>query len=394
MPHLFARRCPDGANVCGPREYFQTEIFIVFTYAPSSCVSPLITTIRFITEHKYNKMRHIIKILIAFFISLLTIWFLGAFLLTTPTICQKDEIIGLPIPIPGTMKRERKENWNTFYYGELGLEASDAQRVTSTSPKILLFGDSYVEANMVAPEDRIQAQLSAMGTPCIGIGISGNRCVEYNHLMNIYDHIISNVHTNILLIADISDILPPNKTTDFKSLRPVYPFRKIEGKLGFLSYRLRLMAFRNILKKTEICFRNGLDFTGNHWRREKTYTLDTSSHKQYYEAYWRDMLNTLKISSNDKKLLIVYVPIVPRIQNNAIITEDKETEIFKQFDKVSHEFGLVGNGILNLEKRFCDFTLTTHQFPRGFFNTCPGEGHLNADGHRIVAEAIIEELLK
>ena len=254
--------------------------------------------------------------------------------------------------------------------------------------------DSYVEANMVAPEDRIQAQLSAKGTPCIGIGISGNRCVEYNHLMNIYDHIISNVHTNILLIADISDILPPNKTTDFKSLRPVYPFRKIEGKLGFLSYRLRLMAFRNILKKTEICFRNGLDFTGNHWRREKTYTLDTSSHKQYYEAYWRDMLNTLKISSNDKKLLIVYVPIVPRIQNNAIITEDKETEIFKQFDKVSHEFGLVGNGILNLEKRFCDFTLTTHQFPRGFFNTCPGEGHLNADGHRIVAEAIIEELLK
>ena len=339
-------------------------------------------------------MRHLLRIFIAFFISLLTIWFLGAFLLTTPTICQKDEIVGIPVPIPGTMKRERKENWNTFYYGELGLEVSDAQRAITMSPKFLLFGDSYVEANMVAPEERIQAHLSAMGTSCIGIGISGNRCVEYNHLMNIYNHTIANVQANILLIADISDILPPNKTTDFKSLHPVYPFRKIEGKLGFLSYRLRMMAFRNILKKTEICFRKGLDFTGNHWRRKRTNVPDTSSYKLYYEAYWRDMLNTLKTSSNNKKLLIVYAPIVPRIQNNAIITEDKETEIFQHFDKVSHEFGLVGNGILNLEKRFCDFTQTTHRFPRGFFNTFPGEGHLNADGHRIVAEAIREELMK
>ena len=315
-------------------------------------------------------------------------------MLTTPTIYQKDEIVGHPVPIPGTMKRERKENWNTFYYGKLGLEASDAQRAITMSPKILLFGDSYVEANMIAPEDRIQAHLSAMGIPCIGIGISGNRCVEYNHLMNIYNHIIANVHANILLIADISDILPPNKTTDFKSLHPIYPFCKIEGKLGVLSYHLRMMAFRSILKKTKICFQDGLDFTGNHWRRKRTYEPSTSSHKQYYEAYWRDMLTTLKISSNNKKLLIVYAPIVPRIQNNAIITEDKENEIFQHFDKVSHEFGLVGNGILNLDKRFCDFTQTTRRFPRGFFNTCPGEGHLNAEGHRIVAEAIQEELLK
>ena len=258
----------------------------------------------------------VMKIFMSFFLSLLPIWILGAIFLSGPIVFQWDDTLGLPVAIEGTKKQERTENWNTFSYGKFGLEASDAQRAESKTSKYLLFGDSYVEANMVAPKDRIQARLSAMGLPCVGIGIVGGNCVEYNHLMDIYNHALANVHANILLIADISDILPPNQEKDFKSQKITYQFRKIEGRFGLLSYRLRLMAFRKILKNTELYFHHGIDYTGNHWCQKKKPKSNESNNMQNYEAYWRDMLHTLKATSPNGNLLIVYAPILLHLRHH------------------------------------------------------------------------------
>ncbi len=332
------------------------------------------------------------KLLISLILSLLVAWLLGAIFLTSPTVCQWNEKLGLPLPVSGTSKQVRDENWNHFKYGDFGLEASDAIKAFSAEAKVLIFGDSYIEADMVKPDERVQTNLSAKGIPCVGIGISGNSCVEYNHLMGIYNKLIPNVTTNIILIADISDILPPKGVTDFNTLKPAYPFRKIEGKLGELSYRLRLMAFRNIIKKGRTTWHNGLDILGNHWCASEILN-EASDDTSHYEEYWQTMLKALTAQAPDGRLIIVYAPIVPSILDNAISTANPDSELIKRFVKVCEEYDNNGRvNIVDVSPRLCKYTSETNQFPRGFFNTQPGKGHLNGVGHKILAEAIAEAL--
>ena len=333
------------------------------------------------------------RITIALLLSVLIAWGIGAVALTSPTVCVTNQTLGMAVPKAGSYKQEREENWVSFHYGEEGLEASDALRARQEGEKALLFGDSYVEASMVAPQERMQARLSESGLPCIGIGISGNSCVEYHHLMGIYNQLISNVTTNIILIADISDILPPKGTTDFLSLKPSYPFRKVEGRLGELSYRFRLMAFRNVLKKTMTAWHNGLDWRGNHWLKLKADdTLEEPVDTSHYEEYWKNMLSALKTKAPQGRLMVVYAPIVPSIRDNAISTKNDDEELIQRFANVCRSYDLIGGGIVDVSEKLCDYTSQTKRFPRGFFNTRPGAGHLNSEGHRLVAEAIREVL--
>ena len=333
------------------------------------------------------------KVLLSFLLSLVPVWFLGAVFLTSPTVCHLDDALGLPVPVAGTSKQTRDENWNRFSYGKLGLEESDSQRAFINEPKTLIFGDSYIEADMVKPNERVQAYLSKMGIPAVGIGISGNSCVEYHHLMGIYNGMLPEVTTNIILIADISDILPPNETADFYEQRPEYPFRKVEGRLGEISYSFRLMAFRNVLKKAKTAWCKGLDWRGNQWYvRKNAIGFKEEADTSHYEQYWQGMLDALKSQAPEGRLMIVYAPIVPYIQKNAISTVNGDADVIQRFSKVCQDYGLIGGGIIDVTPRLCEYVSRTRRFPRGFFNTKPGTGHLNGEGHRIVAEAIRETL--
>jgi hypothetical protein len=58
------------------------------------------------------------KVIVSFILSLVPIWFLGAILLTSPTVCHWDDNLGLPIPVEGTMKQVRDEKLSSFPFGE------------------------------------------------------------------------------------------------------------------------------------------------------------------------------------------------------------------------------------------------------------------------------------
>ena len=47
-----------------------------------------------------------------------------------------------------------------------------------------------------------------------------------------------------------------------------------------------------------------------------------------------------------------------------------------------------GIGFTSLEKPLLRHLKDTGKFPKGFHNSRPWEGHYNADGHRLAAEAI------
>ena len=217
-----------------------------------------------------------------------------------------------------------------------------------------------------------------MGKTSIGIGISGNSCVEYNHLMGIYNKLIPDVTTNVVVIADLSDILPPKGKTDFKSLRPTYPFRKVEGRLGEISYKFRLMAFRNLLKKVATAWHKKLDLRGNHWiDHDGKDMLEESTDTSNYEEYWHTMLQALTAKAPNGRLMIVLAPIVPQIRDGGVsfLMDKDDANTITRFKQVCMEYNLIGGGAIDISDRLCEYQRETRKFPRGFFNTIPGKGH-------------------
>ena len=50
----------------------------------------------------------------------------------------------------------------------------------------------------------------------------------------------------------------------------------------------------------------------------------------------------------------------------------------------------MGITFLDLTQDFLDAYESEHILPHGFVNTAAGEGHLNAEGHEIIARALYE----
>ena len=77
------------------------------------------------------------------------------------------------------------------------------------------------------------------------------------------------------------------------------------------------------------------------------------------------------------------------INNNELVLKNPDSAKSKQCSHVCAEYNI---GFIDVSARFLDYFKKTGRFPRGFFNSRPGSGHLNAAGHRIVAKAITRHI--
>ena len=123
-----------------------------------------------------------------------------------------------------------------------------------------------------------------------------------------------------------------------------------------------------------------LDFIGNHGggnapAGNPEAPVDTARREQYFHQ----LLQSLKALGKHRNL-IVYAPMIPRIANGKLTCEDANREMIEAFAAVCREEGI---GFLDLGPAFAEDFRRTGKFPRGFFNTPVGEGHLNAHGHQL-----------
>lgn len=81
-------------------------------------------------------------------------------------------------------------------------------------------------------------------------------------------------------------------------------------------------------------------------------------------------------------LIIVYHPPVSITKNGMIISKSISDEIFENIAK--------NNNIvfLNMSSLFIEHYNSNYTVPYGFFNTSMGKGHLNSQGHEIMANAL------
>ncbi len=90
-------------------------------------------------------------------------------------------------------------------------------------------------------------------------------------------------------------------------------------------------------------------------------------------------------NSPSTRLLIVYAPTVPRIHQGRVLFEPEDISFGDDLKTACGENGI---DFIDLGNAFRTYYQRTGKFPRGFFNTPPGEGHLNGQGHAIAAKEI------
>ncbi len=318
------------------------------------------------------------KFLFAFGISTLLIWLIGAVFLTSPSQYEYDSAVGEVVRKSGTGKQERGENWVCSQSGVHGLEIHDAEKLKSGNDKILVFGDSYIEANMVAWQERMQNQIHLPRTDVIGIGFSGAGMDEYIQRIQTYSTIIPNIRVSVIFIGDTSDILPGNSSSA--------AFAKVSTRADLLSYKFHLSAFRRIIRHWRL--KERLDFAGSLGRRLPKHDAEksVSSSNSDLSGYWYEILVKLKLATKEQNLLIVYAPTVPHIEGNRILMTDNSGGVnVERFQELCREQNIP---FISLQQSFIEDYKKSGQFARGFFNTIPGRGHMNKRGHALAGEAI------
>ena len=110
-----------------------------------------------------------------------------------------------------------------------------------------------------------------------------------------------------------------------------------------------------------------------------------------YESLLEELLSTLATAcaDNDCGLIIFYIPSVSINNNEMQALYDKEA--VQQFENVCLKNNIV---FVNMAEDFNDAYSENRIIPYGFSNTSIGSGHLNRNGHALVADRLFETIMK
>lgn len=104
------------------------------------------------------------------------------------------------------------------------------------------------------------------------------------------------------------------------------------------------------------------------------------------ELFVKQMDLLLK-ASEDVPVIVVLLPYAPRILNGELVMDDPSQIALRDFFSTYYPDIVVVDPLPEFQKLALDGTL-----PRGFVNSLPGEGHLNASGHRIVGKLLADAI--
>ncbi len=93
-------------------------------------------------------------------------------------------------------------------------------------------------------------------------------------------------------------------------------------------------------------------------------------------------------SEYDKPVIILYHPGVSLLSNGTLRI-DREVQYYNEYLSASERYGFV---FVDIGDAFSEAYEADYSLPYGFQNTTLGRGHLNALGHRIVAEQLYQAL--
>lgn len=309
---------------------------------------------------------------------------------------------------PGTY-RMRSEGNGTTHIQDHGIIGNISEKTN----KIVIWGDSYVEALQVSDKHKMSAQLSGLlsshgneAWESVAVARSGRMVADYYFNIPNYEKILSNIRYHVIVVASVKDFLPDEGPSGYNrfisepelAFVPAQPPQETEQKKRFLEIKTflnhwQLQFIWNLYRdffiddKGHKAIVKELRFTlGETTKKQKATNIQTTPNEKQTEDVFAFAVGKLK-EATEKPIIIVYCPLVPRISNGAIDYTDPNQAQADILEKACRAKGIK---FVNMNRAFEGFFRKSNRFPRGFANTSPGDGHFNDAGHRLVANSIYD----
>lgn len=342
----------------------------------------------------------ILNWLLGLLLATLAIWGIGAVLLSDVMVWQFDDVTGRWLPAPDRPYTYTREGWGTTTWQT---HARLAERLPADNePTVVFWGDSYVEALQLDDREKMFNVFSRLadqrGSDLRGIGValSGWDLDDYYDLLPKLKGRLGKprVHLFVVHIKDIlassiafpdapmpSDIEADHRPR-FLTLRPWF-------------YRLDLSAFWALPRDAAETVRNLRLAPGP---VPQAPDADPGWVEFFRPPDWTTFdprLFTTLQGRADAPIAFVLLPYnypkIPPLPGTHERLRWEDAWFYKPFVEACRRHGVP---CIDMAGPFDEFYERTGRFPRGFVNTIPGEGHLNADGHRLVAQAVANWLAK
>lgn len=368
-------------------------------------------------DNKFNTLHHISRILchgfrfklimlkksliilLSLSASVLFIWSVGYLFCNSIIYYQYDQKIKKFIHAPGTVYKYRSEGFGSTYKGLYGINAIRDISLDNRD-KVVVWGDSYVEAHQVDDKYKIpqlvttklQLKVNNNEIICFGVGMSADSVADYYFDIPKYEKITKNIRAHFLIITDIRETLPDQLSDTKRGLFRSNPYTLYQDNWSpeFQTVKKVLGKFRLYFVwdpiKSAIASIKKLNFlpTIRQDIRHAANSRDVKYTDGFLADSWGFLFERLSKQTNIP-IVIIYCPIIPIIENGKISYIDKYYEHYPLFKTIVEGYGI---HVLDATPAFVRLFEVSGKFPRGFNNSKPSRGHFNVNGHEIVSEII------
>jgi hypothetical protein len=334
-------------------------------------------------------------------LSVLFVWAVGAAFCDSPGQLMWDHGRSVVRRADYVTVQFRSEGWGDSRFGRTGLSAVD-DIGSLTNPVVVLWGDSHIEALQVPdaekPGVQLDSLLSRSGARCraIAIALGGEMLADYLLKIPRYESLVS-CCAHYIVISDLDEALPDRPGASYARFTATPALTVIPAAAGIISpsrTRIQRLLRAAHLEFVVPIYREvaGGDAGSSLLSRVRFRPGPVAPSRADPppplsvppEAAWGYLLGRLAAQTTNP-VTIVYAPRWPRVEGQVIERKDPSGPPLAAFAEACRGAGV---GWIDLSADFLSHLDRTGRFPRGFPNSRPGEGHFNAGGHEIIAEAI------
>lgn len=252
------------------------------------------------------------------------------------------------------------------------------------NPDILLLGSSHMEGLNVRQEETVASLLNqtfAGEYSAYNLGISGHNfikvCKYLPTTLELYDeppeYIVIETSNVAFHSTDVDALLggtveyTHSYDTGVIAVLQRFPF-------------LRLMYYQ--LSKGLL----DVFMPGRNADMEASTEESLPPNEQSYDALFEYISRSMNKSTS--KLIIFYHPteMLQKDGSVSFLVNEQYTDLFS---KKCDEYGII---FIDMTQPFTEMYNTTHQLPHGFITGEIGTGHLNAAGHKAIAQALADKI--
>lgn len=314
-----------------------------------------------------------------------------------------DEALQEYVNQPGQSFRRTNEGYGITSYGSHGFCAiNDIEKIAT--PLVGIWGDSFVEAVGVSDRYKMQSQLNNLLAMqennelfAVGIGRAQRMVSDYYFLIPPYEQQFE-FEIHYVLLASLYDITP-NESSFLREPRLSFKRRSFQPRHQTIRRRLNEYQL-HFLKEASYWFRGVDPATGIHKKMrfwpgpapknqfKRRLTLEERTAGSDLKSVFEFAVGEIQ-SCAEAPVVFVYAPDVPRVDGSTVTYEDPDALASRVLKEVCVERGV---GYIDLTRDLIRLYEEHRIFARGFPNTVPSQGHFNRHGHRLLADALANDL--